>query len=160
MMLGPQPVRIVLNDDVRLTLEKLASRYTTGQQIAQRARIILKAALGLNHSQIAQELGMSVEMATLWRQRCMLLEAISLTDLSVAERLEDLPRPGTPPRLTADQVCQIEQMACEKPGQSGRPISQWTGREIADEVVKRGIVSHISARHAARLLKKRASNRT
>jgi putative transposase len=44
-------------------------------------------------------------------------------------------------------------MACEKPEKSGRPISQWTAREIADEMMKRKIVEGISARHAARLLK-------
>jgi putative transposase len=51
-------------------------------------------------------------------------------------------------------------MACEVPEKAGRPISQWTGREIADELMKRGIVEHISRRHAAGLLKKGASNRT
>ena len=45
-------------------------------------------------------------------------------------------------------------MACEDPEDSGRPISHWTGREIADEIKKRGIVDHISPRHAARLLKR------
>ena len=80
--------------------------------------------------------------------------------LGVEERLEDLPRPGAPPRITADQLCQIEKMACEKPEKSGRPISQWTGREIADEIVTRGIADHISTRHAARLLKKSVSSRT
>jgi len=65
-------VRIVLHDDVRLTLEKLASRHTTGQQIAQRARIVLNAAAGLNHAQIAHTLGISVDMATLWRRRWVL----------------------------------------------------------------------------------------
>jgi hypothetical protein len=39
------------------------------------------------------------------------------------------------------------------PENSERPISQWTGREIADEVMKRKIVENISGRHAARLLK-------
>jgi transposase len=99
-------------------------------------------------------------MATLWRQRWLDVQAIALDDLSIAERLEDLPRPGAPSRLTADQLCQIEQMACQAPEKAGRPISQWTGREIADELVKRGIVDHISPRHAARLLKKGASSRT
>jgi hypothetical protein len=79
---------------------------------------------------------------------------VSLDDLSIEDRLEDLPRPGTPPRLTADQVCQIAQLACEKPEDAGRPISQWTGREIADEIKMRGIVDTISPRHASRLLKK------
>jgi hypothetical protein len=45
-------------------------------------------------------------------------------------------------------------MACETPEKSERPISQWTAREIADEVMKRKIVDAISARHAARLLKR------
>jgi putative transposase len=78
-----------------------------------------------------------------------------LDDLTIADRLEDLPRPGTPARITADQRCQIEAMACEDPEDSSRPISQWTSREIADEVMKRGIVDSISPRHAARLLKRR-----
>jgi putative transposase len=51
-------------------------------------------------------------------------------------------------------------LACEPPAQTGRPISQWTGREIADELKGRGIVTQISPRHAARLLKKGASNPT
>jgi transposase len=88
------------------------------------------------------------------------LHLISMDDLSVEERLDDLPRPGTPPRLTANQICQIEELACEKPENSRRPITQWTGREIADEIKKRGIVDEISPRHASRLLKKKASNRT
>jgi putative transposase len=46
-------------------------------------------------------------------------------------------------------------LACEKPENSERPISQWSAREIADEVIKREIVTEISPRHAARLLKRR-----
>jgi hypothetical protein len=42
-------------------------------------------------------------------------------------------------------------MGCSQPKE--RPISQWTGREIADEAMARGIVKQISPRHAARLLK-------
>ena len=82
------------------------------------------------------------------------MQPISLDDLSIEDRLEDLPRPGAPPRLTADQICQIKELACEKPEKSGRPISQWTGREIADEIMNRGIVDKIFPRHASRLLKK------
>jgi transposase len=78
----------------------------------------------------------------------------------VEARLGDLPRPGAPSRLNADQLCPIEQLACEAPEKAGRPISPWTGREIADELMKPGIVEHISRRHAARLLKKGVSNRT
>lgn len=152
-MPGPQPEPIQLNDRTRLELEKLAARHTTGQQKAQRARIILKAAEGKNNADIAREVNQSIDMVRLWRRRWRDLEPISEDDLSIEERLEDLPRPGAPSRLTADQVCKIEQLVCQAPEKAGRPISQWTGREIADELVARGIVETISARHAARLLK-------
>jgi len=159
-MPGPKPEPIELSANVRQDLEKLAARHTTGQQKAQRARIILIAAEGKNNAEIARELNQSIDMVRLWRRRWHELEPIGFDDLNAEERLDDLPRPGAPARLSADQVCQIEQLACEAPEKAGRPISQWTGREIADELVKRGIVDHISARHAARLLKKGASNHT
>ncbi len=125
-MPGPTPAKIELSEKMRQALEKLAARHTTGQQKAQRARIILKAAEGKNHAEIAQALNISVDMATLWRRRWIDLEPLALDDLSVEERLDDLPRPGAPSRLTADQLCQIEQMACEAPEKAGRSISQWT----------------------------------
>jgi putative transposase len=159
-MPGPKPESIELNDNVRRELEKLVARHTTGQQKAQRARIILKADEGKNNAEIAHELNQSIDIVRLWRRRWHELEPIGFDDLSAEERLDDLPRPGAPARLTADQVCQIEQLACEAPEKAGRPISQWTGREIADELVARGIVETISARHAARLLKKGACSRT
>lgn len=159
-MPGPKPAEIVLTNAERQELEKLVSRHTTAQQKALRGRIVLLAAEGKNTPEIARELKTSLDTVRLWRRRWLDLQPISLKDLSVEERLEDLPRPGTPPRFTTDQICQMEQMACEKPEKAGRPISQWTGREIADELVKRGIVDTISPRHASRLLKKGASSRT
>ena len=159
-MPGRKPAKVELSEKVRQELEKLVARHTTEQQKAQRARIILKAAEGKNHAEIARELKISIDMATLWRERWLGLSEVGLDDLSVEERLEDLPRSGAPSRLSADQVCQIEQMACEAPEKAGRPISGWTGREIADEMMKRGIVGYISRRHAARLLKKGVSNPT
>jgi transposase len=159
-MPGPQPEPIELSEKARLDLEKLVARHTTGQQKAQRARIILKAAEGKNNAEIAREVNQSIDMVRLWRRRWRELAPIGLDDLSVEERLEDLPRPGAPSRLSADQICQIEQLACEAPEKAGRAISQWTGREIADELVARGIVEAISARHAARLLKGGRFSRT
>ena len=159
-MPGPQPERIELSDKARQELRKLAARHSTGQQKAQRARVILKAAEGKNNAEIAGELQQSIDMVRLWRRRWLDLDPLALADLSVEERLEDLPRSGAPARLTADQLCQIEQLACEAPEKAGRPISQWTNREIADEIVARGIVDGLSARHAGRLLKKGVSGRT
>jgi putative transposase len=159
-MPGPQPARIELDEDTSEALSQLIRRRLTPQQAVVRARIIELAAEGKNHTQIARELGISVEMARLWRQRWCDLAAIPLAELSLSERLADAPRAGKPATLTAEQVCRIVALACEAPEQAGRPISHWTGREIADEIIRRGIVETISPRHAQRLLKRGPSNRT
>jgi hypothetical protein len=112
------------------------------------------AAEGKDNSAIGREVEVGRLMVKQWRERWLCLEPIPLEELSVEERLEDLPRPGGPMRITADQRCQLEALACEAPEKSGRPISQWTGREIADEMMARNIVDEISPRHAARLLKR------
>ena len=152
-MPGPQPPAIKPTDDERHALEKLAKAHSTEQQIALRARMILAAGDGLNNAQLARNLHVSIDTARQWRGRWLSLQPLPLSELSVAERLQDLPRPGAPSRISADQICQIVALACEPPEQSGRPITHWTSREIADEIMKRGLVQHISPRHAARLLK-------
>ncbi len=159
-MRGPKPPLVELTPQERQELETVARRHTTAQQIALRARIILSADEGFNNTQIARQLGVDIDTVRLWCNRWLGLAAASLDDLSAQERLSDAPRPGAPGRITPLQVCQIVALACEAPSQSERPISQWTGREIADEVVRRGIVDQISPRHASRLLKRGASNRT
>lgn len=157
-MPGPQPVQIELDANSRQALVDLTHRHLTPQQLVTRARIILLAATGMNHTQIARELGLSVDMARLWRNRWHSLAGIAVAELSVSERLEDGPRPGKPTTIGPAQVCQIVALACDVPEQSGRPISQWTGRELADEIISRGIVETISPRHAQRLLKRGICN--
>ncbi len=158
-MRGPKPPAIVLTTEERQGLEVLVRRPSTAQQVALRARIILAAAEGRNNAQIARQAGVDVETARRWRTRWLGLGALPLGEFSVAERLEDAPRAGGPCRITAEQVCRITALACEAPAGSARPISQWSGREIADEAIQRGIVATISPRHAARLLKRGISNR-
>lgn len=157
-MRGPKPPIVELALPVRQALEDLVRRHTSPQQVARRARIILAAADGLNNSQIARQLDFTVETTRFWRARWLGVQPIPLADLAVAERLADVPRPGRRVQITAEQRCQIVALACEVPMQAGRPISQWTGREVADEIVKRGILPKISGRHAARLLKKGTCN--
>lgn len=159
-MRGPKPEPVCLSAAERAALEQLARRPSTPQQIALRARIILAAADGQNNAQIARAVEVTVATARLWRTRWLVCAAATLEDLPVVERLSDAPRSGKPVRITAAQVCQIIELACEAPERAGRPISQWTAREIADEVKGRGIVDQISDRHAARLLKRGTSNRS
>lgn len=159
-MAAPFPARLDLTTAERAELEALTRRHSAGQQVVGRARIILAAADGLNNSRIARELGVALETVRLWRHRWLGCAGVALADLSVGERLADAPRGGRPARLTAEQRCQIVAVACAAPASHGRPISQWTGREIATELVERGIVERISTRHAARLVKRGASNPT
>ena len=153
-MPGPKVPGIELKLDEKQELEKLVKRHNLGQQIALRGRIVLAAAEGQNNSQIARKFEVTLDTVRLWRNRWRALQPISLADLSAEERLADLPRSGAPARITAQQRCQIEALACEKPEASERPISHWSSREIAAEIMKRGIIEQISARHAGRLLKR------
>lgn len=43
-------------------------------------------------------------------------------------------------------------LACSPPEDYGRPISHWTPRELADEIIKQEIIESISIRHVGRLL--------
>jgi transposase len=153
-MPGPKPAEIELDEAEEQGLDRLINAHNTPQQIALRARIVRGAGAGRNNSEMARECQVSIHTVRSWRKRWLYLQAIPLKELSVQERLEDLPRPGAPAGITADQMCQIVALACEQPEKSGRPISHWTGREIADELMKRGIVESISPRHARRLLKR------
>jgi transposase len=153
-MRGRKPPKIELTDAERQALDELVRRHRTPQQIAIRGRIVLAAGEGCNNAQIARQLGVSIDMVRLWRERWLVLRPASLVDLSVEDRFSDVPRPGRPRKITDEKVCQIVALACEAPERSGRPISQWSGREIADEIKQRGILNKISPRHAARLLKR------
>jgi putative transposase len=159
-MRGPKPPPIELSNAERQALQRLVRRHTTPQQLALRAQIVLAAADGANNCQIARQLDVSLDMVRRWRERWLALQPASLDELPIADRLTDAPRAGKPVRITAEQVCQIVALACETPAGSERPISQWTSRELADEIVNRGIVPQISGRHAARLLKRGISNPT
>jgi hypothetical protein len=66
--------------------------------------------------------------------------------------LSDAPRPGTPVGFTVEQRVQIIALACEDPQDSKRPVSHWTLRELAAEIVKRGIAETISERTVQRIL--------
>lgn len=156
-MRGPKPEALTLSAPEQKELEALVRRHSTPQQRALRGRMILAAGEGKNNSQIARELEVCVDTVRSWRTRWIGLQAVPLEELSVGERLWDILRPGKPSHITTEQTCQIVALACEQPKE--RPISQWTGREIADEVMGRGIVEKISPRHAARVLKKGISNR-
>ena len=154
-----------LSEQEQEALTRLSRRHRSEQQVALRARIILAAAQGTSNAQIARELGINVDTVRLWRDRWANWqerdhEKRAEAPVPLILRLQDAPRPGAVPKFTVEQRAQMAALACEAPAKTGRPISQWTGREIADSLKQRGIVTEISPRHAARLLKKGASSPT
>jgi putative transposase len=151
---------IRLNEQEQEALTRLVRRHRSEQQVALRARIVLAAAQGSSNSHIARDLDINVDTVRLWRDRWASWQESDQEAVNLAQRLQDAPRPGAVPKFTMEQRTQMTALACEASTKTGRPISQWTGREIADELKARGIVSQISPRHAARLLKKGASNHT
>lgn len=144
---APKPLK--LDESEREQLQQLVNRHNTPQQLALRASIILLADQERNHQEIADELQISRDMARLWRERWL---ELSQKDVAVVERLQDAERAGAPATFSLEQILQLFAMACEQPEQYGRPISEWTARELADEMVKQGIVKSISPRHVGRLL--------
>jgi transposase len=124
--------------------------------------VVLAAADGANNEAVGRQVGVTEDTARTWRRRWAeraeaLLAAEAEGDDAalegiVAGVLADEPRPGAPATFTPEQLCQLMAVACEPPGDSGRPIGQWTPRELADEAVRRGIVVSISARTVGRFL--------
>lgn len=100
-------------------------------------------------SEIARQLNISRKMARLWRERWIERQT---TGMTVVERLQDAERSGAPARFNLEQVLHLFKLACDKPADYNRPISQWTNRELADELVQQQIVETISPRHVGRLL--------
>jgi len=145
--LTPKPIELEENEEKEL--EKIIVRHSTPQQIAKRAKIIIFASVGKNHREIARLLGVSREMARLWRERWLKLK---LEEVPVIERLKDAERPGAPTKFTTEQVLKLFAIACEPPEKYGRPITDWTSRELAEEMISQGIVESISKRHVGRLL--------
>lgn len=154
-------MQIELNLEEQSALEKISRRAKAAQRLVKRAKIILKLAAGQNHSQIARQLGIDRSQVIDWGKRWQAAQA-ELKELvgeekalleKIEEVLSDRARSGAPPTFTAEQIIQIVALACEKPEESGRPLSHWSQRELVDEAVKRGIVERISDRSVGRFLK-------
>jgi putative transposase len=162
---GPQPEKAHITVRQDEILQMRLRRTKTSQQLAQRARIVRQCATAARNQHIAEDEGVTVQTVKTWRKRWREAEAFLAviestgTDQELAAALEttlsDLPRRGAPVKFTAEQVCQIIAVACEPPEAAGRPVTEWTPRELAEEVVQRSIVESISTRQAGRFLKMR-----
>ena|ERR1700689_875354 len=156
-MPGPKPVPIDVTHAQRCALQAIVNKTSEEQALVTRARIILMADLGHSTRSIARYLHLSEDCVCYWKQHWRERAKTGLGETQVRDWLLDAPRCGGPPTITAEQWCQIMALACEDPTQSGRPISHWTAREVADEAIKRQIVESISTGHVGRFFKRSRS---
>ena len=140
---------ITLSAEERGELERLIRSPSTPQLLARRARMIVMAADGVSVRETAERLGVWRKGVSFWRARWL-----SGGGESVAERLADAPRSGAPATITPEQICAVVALACERPEESGVPLSQWSASDLAREAVRRGIVTSISPRSVGRFLKR------
>ena len=164
---GASPIQLQVSARQEQLLAKIIRRAKSPQNLVVRAKVILQGATSARNAHIAADLQISLPTVRTWRGRWLeataqLQEVEQKADDKELEAhieavLSDQPRSGTPTTFSAEQICHIVAVGCEDPGESGRPITEWTPHELADEVRQRGIVESISPRQVGRFFKRKAT---
>ena len=108
-----------LTENERESLSQWMRRPKSAQALAQRARIILACAEGLNNTQVGDRLDLTVQTVGKWRSRF------------VQKRLDGLldeVRPGTSQRLTDKEVEEVLAMTLES---TPKDATHWSTRSMA-----------------------------
>lgn len=136
-----------LKAEERRKLIGIVSKGRNKAVIIQRAHILLKVDEGKTDAEISQLLYISEQTIRRVRLRYV-------TD-KLQAALEDKPHPSTGSELDEKQEARVIALACSEPP-AGR--ARWTLELLTQEVLKDGIVSHISPETVRLLLKKTNSN--
>jgi transposase len=144
-------------------LEQLATSRTVAGAVVWRTKIILMGFEKKDNLTIASELGYCAKTVGLWRRRwrdsfdALLQMQFSESEAqfrrAIIDCLSDAPRSGSPGKFSPEQIVGLISIACEPPENSGRPVTSWTGRELADEAQKRDLMDFISVSHVNRILR-------
>jgi transposase len=143
----PKKSKITLRSDQR---KKLLKVIKTGHRKAREilyAHILLKSAQGWTDEQIAQAFDISAD--TVQRTRIRYVQS------GLKAALQESPRPGAPRQLTTEQETQLIALACSRPPDGH---ARWTVRLLAEEAVKRHIVSGLAPETLRQILKKTPSS--
>ena len=109
----------------------------------RRAELILLAAAGHSHSEIARSMVSSVSQVRKWRERF---------GLSRLGGLDDRPRSGRTPVITAIECTRVIAIACKSPSDLGEHRQVWSQAAIARVAVTSGQVAQISRSTVQRIL--------
>jgi transposase len=114
----PLPPVTITNEE-RETLERWARRPTTGQAVAQRARLILSCATGRTNTRVAHDLLLTKQTVGKWRTRFL---------AKGLDGLLDEPRPGAPRTVSDADVERVLTRTLEtKPADA----THWSIRSMA-----------------------------
>ena len=136
-----------LKETERRKLIGIVSKGRNKAVVIQRAHILLKVDEGKTDVEISQMLYVSEQTIRRIRQR--------FAQEGLLAALEDKPHPATGSELDEKQEARIIALACSDP-----PAGQarWTLELLTQEVLKDGIVTHLSPETVRLLLKKTNSN--
>ncbi len=171
-MAKPYAPQITIPTGVYPILEKIIKSGKEEKRLVTRALFIVRMAAGKPNTNIGAEFKVQSKTVKKWRSRWLenehCLQNIVASEQSEKQKNRDLEnqvrkilsdgeRVGTPMKYTAEQYCQVLEVALESPLESGRPITDWSSWELAEEVNRafRGICEKISASQVGRFLKKR-----
>jgi len=110
---------LTVTDEERTRLESLAHRARSQPLLARRARVVLTCAEGLDNKAAAKKLRCSVGMVGKWRARFL---------KSGVDGLHDEPRPGSPRKISDEQV---EKVVIQTLESTPRGQTHWSTRELA-----------------------------
>jgi len=111
---------VSLSPEQRQALEQRSRARSLPARVVERARIVLLAAEGKQHKEIAELLGISMQKAARWRTRFL--------ELGVAGLEKDAPRPGRTPSIGAKTVTRVVRMTTQdKPSNA----THWSTRTMA-----------------------------
>ena len=143
-MSGPKtPIRITMNDKIRIQLTKIKKSYITAHAMVVRSTIILLLSAGLNISEVSRQTNTSRQIVRKWAIRY---------NASGIEGLRDKERSGRPPELDPEVAMHVIKIACEMPDSRGRSLAKWDCNEIAAELVRTKVVDSISSESVRRIL--------
>jgi len=151
--------RIFLPNKIYKILKRLERKRKNPKWLVERVSIVMLASRGLGMSEIAEKLGINRKTVRRWCQRWfrgmeglqngMDDATLKSLEMRIISLFGDEPRSGTPAKFTPEQITCIIAVACEDPQESDRPISHWTARELALEVVKLLYLRFLSAQSIA-----------
>ena len=115
--------KLTINQEVQQKIEKIATSRSESASRIERAKIILKYSKGVTVSAIARQLSTNRPKV----ERCI----DKALQLGILTALDDLPRSGKPPEITAEAKAWLINLACQKPKQLGYSFELWTNSLLA-----------------------------